>query len=262
MRYDSAVMSKEFTLTARAAALRGWYRRPLGRLLAEAELSALGKQLPNLFGYHLMVIDPPWEECRLKDSRIPHHVIQSVEPLTQPTTGLTGYTDDWPILTDSVDAIVLPHTLELSRDPHQVLREADRSLIPDGHLVILGFNPRSLWGMRRILSGKHCHMPWDARFLSMTRIKDWLGLLGFDTLHGHYLFQRPPLQNPRLLDKLKIIDPPSGYGYMLFSAAYILVARKRTVLLTPLKNGLKQQRPRLFPVGIPSSSQGNVRRVG
>jgi SAM-dependent methyltransferase len=262
MRYDFAVMSKEFTLTARAAALRGWYRRPLGRLLAEAELSALGRQLPNLFGYHLMVIDPPWEECRLKDSRIPHHVIQSVEPLAQPATGLTGYTDDWPILTDSVDAIVLPHTLELSRDPHQVLREADRSLIPDGHLVILGFNPRSIWGVRRILSGKHCQMPWDARFLSMTRIKDWLGLLGFDTLHSHYLFQRPPLQNPRLLDKLKIIDPPSGYGYMLFSAAYILVARKRTVILTPLKNGIKQQRPKLFPVGIPSSSQGNVRRVG
>jgi SAM-dependent methyltransferase len=262
MRYDSAVMNNESPLTVRAAELRGWYRRPLGRLLAEAELSALARQLPNLFGYHLMVIDPPWEECRLKDSRIPHHVIQSVEPLAQPATGLAGYTDDWPIQTDSVDAIVLPHTLELSRDPHQVLREADRSLIPDGHLVILGFNPRSIWGVRRMLSRKHRHMPWDARFLSMTRIKDWLGLLGFDTLHSHYLFQRPPLQNPRLLDKLKIIDPPSGYGYMLFSAAYILVARKRTVILTPLKNGIKQQRPRLFPVGIPSSSQGNVRRVG
>ena len=262
MRYDSAVMSNESPLTVRAAELRDWYRRPLGRLLAEAELSALGRQLPNLFGYHLMVIDPPWEECRLKDSRIPHHVIQSVEPLAQPATGLAGYTDDWPILTDSVDAIVLPHTLELSRDPHQVLREADRSLIPDGHLVILGFNPRSIWGVRRLLARKHRHMPWDARFLSMTRIKDWLGLLGFDTLHSHYLFQRPPLQNPRLLDKLTIIDPPSGYGYMLFSAAYILVARKRTVILTPLKNGLKQQRPKLFPVGITSSSQGNVRRVG
>ncbi|MGD2138595.1 MAG: methyltransferase domain-containing protein [Gammaproteobacteria bacterium] len=249
-------------MTFRAAALRGWYRRPLGRLLAEAELTALGKQLPNLFGYHLMVIDPPWEECRLKDSRIPHHVIQSVEPSTLPAAGLAGYTDDWPILTDSVDAIVLPHTLELSRDPHQVLREADRSLIPDGHLVILGFNPHSIWGVRRLLSRKHGHMPWDARFLSMYRIKDWLGLLGFDTLHSHYLFQRPPLQNPRLLEKLKVIDPRSGYGYMLFSAAYILVARKRTVILTPLKNGLKQQRRKLFPVGIPSSSQGNVRRVG
>ena len=112
-------------------------------------------------------------------------------------------TDDWPILTDSVDAIVLPHTLELSRDPHQVLREADRSLIPDGHLVILGFNPRSVWGGRRILSRKDGRMPWDARFLGMSRIKDWLGLLGFDTLHSHYLFQRPPLQNPRLLEKLK-----------------------------------------------------------
>lgn len=262
MRYDFQMMSKDSTTTARAAALRGWYRRPLGRLLAEAELTALGRRLPNLFGYHLLVIDPPWEECRLKDSRIPHHVIQSVEHLTQPASGLTADTDDWPILTDSVDAIVLPHTLELTRDPHQVLREADRSLIPDGHLVILGFNPRSIWGVRRILTRKHGNMPWDARFLSMHRIKDWLGLLGFDTLHSHYLFQRPPLQNPRLLEKLKVIDPPSGYGYMLFSAAYILVARKRSVILTPVINGLKQQRRQLFPVGIPGSSQSNVRRLG
>jgi len=262
MGYDSSIMSAESSMVSRAAALRSWYRRPLGRMLADVELSALARELPNLFGYHLMVIDPPWEECRLKDSRIPHHVIQSVEPLTQAAAGVAGYTEDWPIRTDSVDAIVLPHTLELTRDPHQVLREADRSLIPDGHLVILGFNPRSLWGVRRILSRRNSSMPWDARFLGMHRIKDWLGLLGFDTLQCHYLFQRPPLQNTRLLEKLKIIDPPSGYGYMLFSAAYILVARKRTVILTPLKNGLRPQRRQLFPVGIPSSSQGNVRRAG
>jgi SAM-dependent methyltransferase len=254
-------MNTDFSLTYRADALRGWYRLPLGRMLAEAELEALAAQLPTLFGYHLLVIDPPWEYCALKDSRIPHHVIQSVEPLTQPRADLAGHTESWPILTDSVDAIVLPHTLELSSDPHQVLREADRSLIPDGHLVILGFNPYSLWGLRRMLSRKGKRMPWGARFQSLSRLKDWLGLLGFDTLHSHYLFQRPPVQNKRFLEKLYASRPARSEGRRLLSATYILVARKRTVVMTPILEGQPQRR-QLFPVGIPSSSQGNVRRVG
>lgn len=261
MRYYFQVMNKAFTAPLRSAALRSWYQRPLGRLLAEAELSALETELLTLFGYHLLVLDPPWERCHLSASRIPHHVIQSVEPLTQEQAGLGGHTEDWPIMSDTIDAIVLPHTLELTSDPHQVLREADRSLIPDGHLVIIGFNPRSLWGIRRVLTRKRRQMPWDTRFLSVSRIRDWLSLLGFDTLHCHYLFQRPPLQNVRHLEKLWLSGSAGGYGYKYLSAAYILVARKRTVIMTPLKEGYLKRR-RLFPVGIPSSSQGNVRRVG
>ena len=164
-------------------------------------------------------------------------------------------------MSDTIDAIVLPHTLEISSDPHQVLREADRSLIPDGHLVIIGFNPRSLWGMRRALARKHRQMPWGGQFLSMNRMKDWLRLLGFDTLHAHYLFQYPPLQNVRLLEKLGITGAPGNdYGRKYLSAAYILVARKRSIIMTPLKESPRERR-RLFPVGIPSSTQGNVRRV-
>ena len=260
MGYYLRVMNKEYSAPLRSARLRSWYQRPLGRLLAEAELSALEAELPTLFGYHLLVLDPPWERCHFSASRIPHQIIQSVEPLTQGQAGLGGHTEDWPIMSDSIDAIVLPHTLEITGDPHQVLREADRSLIPDGHLVIIGFNPRSLWGVRRVLTRKRQQMPWDSRFLSMNRIKDWLSLLGFDTLHCHYLFQRPPMQNLRLLEKLPLTGSADDYGYKYLSASYILVARKRTVIMTPLNEGYLKRR-RLFPVGIPSSSQGKVRRV-
>ena len=254
-------MDKVYTAPLRSASLRNWYQRPLGQLLAQTELSALESELPTLFGYHLLMLDPPWERCHLENSRIPHHVIQSVEPQVQELAGLGGHTEDWPIMSDTIDAIVLPHTLEITSDPHQVLREADRSLIPDGHLVIIGFNPRSLGGVRRALTRKRRQMPWDTQFLSMNRIKDWLRLLGFDTLHAHYLFQHPPLQNVRLLEKLRIIGAPGDdYGRKYLSAAYILVARKRTIIMTPLKDGLLERR-RLFPVRIPSSTQGNVRRV-
>jgi SAM-dependent methyltransferase len=253
-------MNTDVSMHARAMSLHDWYQRPLGKELAMAEQAALADQLPMLFGYHMLVIDPPWGQCRLEDSRIPHHVIQSVDPLTRPDVGLSGHTENWPIMTDSIDAIVLPHTLELSSNPHQVLREADRSLIPDGHLVIIGFNPFSLWGLRRKLTRRSDVMPWGARFQSLLRIKDWLGLLGFDTLHSHYLFQRPPVRSRRLLARLQFLEPATGTGHMLLSATYILVARKRTVVMTPLREAVRT-RQRLFPVGIPYSSQGNARRV-
>lgn len=261
MGYDFAVMNTASSVSQRALSLRRWYRRPLGRLLVDVELSALADQLPNIFGYHLLVVDPPWDDFTLSASRIPHHVVQrtQTDPLTD--AGLIGNTESWPVMTDTVDAIILPHTLEMTPDPHQVLREADRSLIPDGHLVILGFNPRSLWGVRRFLSRRSRGMPWAARFHSMHRIKDWLSLLGFDTLESRFLFHRPPVQNTRLLEKLQFLEPRTAHGRMLLAGSYILVARKRTVIVTAIKAGHTASR-QLFPVGIPSSSQRNLRRAG
>jgi SAM-dependent methyltransferase len=253
-------MNKPLSVPLRASSLRNWYRGPLGRLLADVELSALAGQLPGLFGYHLMVIDPPWETCALSDSRIPHHIVQRTQWASNSETGVVGHTDMWPVMTDTLDAIILPHTLEITVDPHQVLREAERSLIPDGHLVIIGFNPWSLWGVRRLVSWRSKEMPWNARFLSVIRIKDWLSLLGFDTLHCHYLFQRPPIQNSRMLGRMQFLEPSQGNGRMLLAGAYILVARKRTVIMTPLK-AVRNGRRQLFPVGIPTSSQRNIRRV-
>ena len=253
-------MNAPLSLPSKASSLRRWYRCPLGRLLADVELAALAEQLPGLFGYHLMVVDPPWETCTLSDSRIPHHVIQRLQQNSGNETGVVGHTDTWPVMTDTLDAIVLPHTLEITLDPHMVLREAERSLIPDGHLVIIGFNPWSLWGVRRLLSRRSQGMPWNARFLGMSRIKDWLSLLGFDILHCRYLFQRPPIQNARMLGRLHFLEPSQGNGRMLLAGAYILVARKRTVIMTPLK-AVRNGRRQLFPVGISTSSQRNIRRV-
>lgn len=254
-------MNTLISLPERAISLQHWYQRPLGRLLADTELGALADQLPQLFGYHLVVVDPPWESCSLADSRIPHHVVQRTCTAAGMEAGVIGHTEQWPVMTDTVDAIILPHTLEISADPHQVLREADRSLIPDGHLVIIGFNPRSLWGLRRWFSRRSAGMPWDSRFLSVSRVKDWLSLLGFDTLQCRYLFHRPPANNQRMQERLQFLEPDNAQGRMLLAGAYILVARKRTVIMTPLKN-MRSTRRRLFPVGVPSSSQRNFRRAG
>ena len=59
-----------------------------------------------------------------------------------------------PFSFDVFSTVVLPHVLERHRLPHQVLREAHRVLMPEGHIVLTGFNPRSFLGLQRWLRPK------------------------------------------------------------------------------------------------------------
>ena len=175
--------------------VRNWYQTLLGERLASCELALLDAQLPNVFGYHLLQLGVLGQTDLLGSSRIHHRVvIDSDYSFREDGVGLYTKLDHLPIATDSVDALVLPHTLEFSRDPHQVLREVERVLIPEGHLLILGFNPFSLWGIRRLLGFSRRECLWRGKYISMPRMKDWLSLLGFDTVQCQYGFFRPPFQ--------------------------------------------------------------------
>ena len=166
--------------------LRNWYSRDLGQRLFDIERCELEKVLPNLFGYHLLQIGSPINDALYETSLVSHRVY--LEELgtgrlsCQP--GIWAQADALPIISDSVDVVILPHTLEFSPQPHQVLREADRVLVPEGHLVILGFNPWSLWGIRHFVTGRWARAPWNGQFRSVMRVKDWLSLLGFETTEG------------------------------------------------------------------------------
>ena len=128
--------------------LRDWYRQPLGELLGAAEQNSLREYLSNVFGYHLLMVAPPWQTSTLDSSRIPHRVALYERCKSVPAPGiLYGSPESLPIVSDSLDVLILPHTLELSTDPHQVLREADRCLIAEGYLFIFGFNPIGIWGL-------------------------------------------------------------------------------------------------------------------
>lgn len=217
--------------------LRAWYNRPCGQLLLEEERNHLDEILPTLFGFHIVQIGCLLGNDLMADSRISHRILldpdgEGSETLTP---GAYAYPDALPIASDSVDVAVLPHTLEFERDPHQILREVDRMLIPDGHVVVLGFNPWSLWGIVRKLRGRHQVAPWCGDFLSMTRIKDWMALLGFEVVAVRRYFYRPPLNNRVLMNRMRILEKVGPRLWRRCSGAYILVAKKRVATLTPLK---------------------------
>ena len=131
----------------------------------------------------------------------------------------------------SLDLLVLPHTLELSADPHATLREAERVLVPDGKIVICGLNPMSLWGWRqwrakRLRLGGD-FLPAQGEFIGYWRLRDWLRLLGFEVESGHFGCYRPALQSEHWLQRWTWMDRAGPRWWPIMGAAYFVVAVKR-----------------------------------
>ncbi len=231
--------------------LRAWYGHGLGMLLLDIERGHLDEVLHDLFGYHLLQVGCFHGQDLLAASRISHRVVLDADIARQnvPSSPVCGCADELPIATDSVDVVVLPHTLEFEPDPHRVLREVERVLIAEGHVVVLAFNPWSLWGVWRWVLARRGIPPWSGRFLGLIRIKDWLALLGFDVVLVRQYFFRPPLQRDGVMRRLMFMEKIGARLWPRLSGAYMVVARKRVTTLTPIK---PRWRPRRSLVGVPA----------
>ncbi len=238
-------------------ALRCWYNRPVGQLLLRQEREQLDGILPTLFGYHIVQVGGLLGNDVLSSSRVSNKVL--IDPDDGGKTlvsGAYGYPDAIPIATDTVDVVVLPHILEFERDPHQILREVDRVLIAEGHVVVLGFNPWSLWGLWRLLFGRSGKAPWCGDFLSLTRTRDWMALLGFDVVLVQSYFFRPPIQRRGIMSKLAFMEKLGAKLWPRLSGAYVLVAKKRVTTLTPLKPRWHTKRNFLGELPRPTTRSG------
>ncbi|HQU16437.1 MAG: hypothetical protein B7Z66_00415 [Chromatiales bacterium 21-64-14] len=217
--------------------LRDWYGGPLGAMLWETECRQLEALLPTLFGYHALQLGslgPDRDQGLLRACRISHRVV--LDPEGGGNGCLRASAGALPIASDSVDVVVLPHTLEFVADPHQVLREVSRVLVAEGHVVILGFNPWGPWGWWRLVRARTRAMPWCGRFFSQTRIRDWLALLGLDPVVARGYFFRPPLEYAGLMRRMGFLERAGGCGWFSVAAgAYVVMARKRVIALTPVR---------------------------
>lgn len=235
--------------------LGSWMSRGPGVQLAGIERARLGEILPDLFGYHLVQVGRLGDIDLLSQSRILHRSIIEIDGIMAraPYPFVQGAASALPVESDSVDAVVLPHVLEFDPEPHGALREAFRVLVPEGHLLILAFNPRSLMGIWRLIRGRHGDAPWNGQFFGVTRIKDWLALLGFDVLQVSPCFIRSPFRDERWLRTLDAIARLGNLTAPVLSSAYLMVAKKRVLKMTPLKTRWQPKR-RLVGVGLAEPS--------
>jgi SAM-dependent methyltransferase len=188
-----------------------------------------------LFGYHVVQVgNLKRDEDLLKTSPARNRVVMGVGSGGE-GVDLQADPCHLPFSSDSVDGILLPHTLDFSRDPHQVLREVERILIPEGKVLLSGFNPWSIWGGVRLFRMRSSTPPWCGHFFSSRRVLDWLALLGFDLLALHFLNFRPPIRSPGIVQKLQFMEQIGERLYPNFGGVYIILAVKRVVTVTPIR---------------------------
>ncbi len=220
----------------RRARLCEWFARSPGRSLLAVESYALRAVWPGLYGQvavQLGCIGPVdlLESCNATTRLL----LDQPGMISAPLPRVFAEPEDLPFETASVDLVLLPHTLEFADDPHQVLREVSRVLTPEGHVVLLGFNPFSLWGLWRLLSRKREAAPWNGNFLQLARLKDWLKLLDFEFMQGSMHYYRPPLTSESAMDRLRFLDKAGDRWWPMAGAVYLLVARKRVAGMTAIR---------------------------
>jgi SAM-dependent methyltransferase len=221
----------------RDAALSAWWASALGRALLAAESELLSEALEDVFGWELLQIGA-WGGSRelLAGSRSRRQTILAA-PGFPAGADIIGRPPLLPIASDAVDAVLLPHTLEFATDPYAIVREVDRVLVGEGQLLVLGFRPWSLWGMRARAS--HTGFPPGMRrVLPERRVRDWLVLLGYEVVASRrYLYCSPWSSGSggagRILRR--------GLTHPLPGGAYLLKARKRIYTMTPVRPRFREK---------------------
>ena len=219
-------------------ALGEWFMEPAGQRVARAEERLVAAHLANLFGYNLLQVGTLPGLDLLASSRVLHRSVvdlghaSAVPPCD---SVVRGSASALPVESDRMDVVVLPHVVEFEASPHEALREAARVLIPEGHLVLTSFSPLSLFGVWRTVLRRRGNPPWNGHFVTAARMRDWLGLLGFELMDVAPLFFEPPVKIPRALHRLARLEPVVRKLCPVFAGCHVMLARKRIATLTPIR---------------------------
>jgi SAM-dependent methyltransferase len=219
--------------------LHDWFKTPPGQYLLHWEQAQLDKAVADVFGYHAMQLGLP-EVPGLQANRIPHQWLAVAHVGdTVPTTALVTDFAALPFPENSLDLLVMPHSLEFSVDPHATLREVARVLVPEGRVVICGVNPTSLWGwhqrrtraLQRLGLGSvglgKLYLPDGGDFIGYWRLRDWLRLLSFEVESGNFGCYRPAVRSQAWLQRMAWMDVLGQRYWPILGAAYCVTAVKR-----------------------------------
>ena len=232
-----------------------WLASTLGRQLLAAEAELLRGLLDDVFGLELLQLGT-WGLSRelLSSSRTRRQTV--IGPARGECSGaevdVVAELEALPVQSATVDAVLLPHTLEFAADPHAIVREADRVLHGEGQLIVMGFRPFSLWGLRAAAS-REGYPPGLNQMIGMRRVCDWLGLLGYEVvLSRSYLYSRPWAHDratSRRILRRGLFNP-------LPAAAWLLRARKHVYRMTPLRHRFFQRERRpVFGTALPEPTR-------
>jgi len=246
----------------------------------------MDESVADVFGFHSLQLGLPGLEA-LRANRMPHRwlacsAVTSQQPHSGAQVSVLCEYDALPFPSQSLDLVVMPHTLELSRDPHLTLREAERVLVPEGRLMITAFNPASWWAMRggKVDGGaarsdagarvKHSTGPlaqeprWPMRtqMLGFRRLRDWLRLLSFEVEAARFGRFGPRVETVTWQQRWAWVEPVGQRWWPVLGAVYGLTAVKRVRGMRLVGLAKRQARYASAPRPALVSNQQGSRRSG
>lgn len=244
--------------------MREWFETPPGRYMMSWERAEFDRAVGDIFGFHALQLGLP-EIDTLHANRMPHRWLALSEPPLPGTGARPALITDFaalPFEENSLDLVVLPHSLELNVDPHATLREVERVLVPEGKVVICCMNPASLWGLRqrrahiwRKLGFGELYLPAEGEFIGYWRLRDWLRLLSFEVEASSFGCWRPSFKTERWLERFDWLDHAGERWWPIFGAVYFIVAVKR-VRGTKLIGPAWKPAPKIAAAPVPLANRG------
>lgn len=215
-------------------ALGSWLDTPMGEYVRKWEKAHLDALTADIFGFNAVQIGLPQIDA-LDANRMPYRWMADILPPTSargedalPMVVMQDFAE-LPFASQSLDLVVLPHILEFAAEPHQILREVERVLIPEGQVIICGFNPASLWGARQMFSkvtGTQ-FLPKKGELISVPRIKDWLKLLNMEVGRGQFGCYAPPCSTEKWIERFDFMEQAGERWWPYLGGVYIVHAVKR-----------------------------------
>jgi len=226
-----------------------WLVTPQGQYVLQWEQAQYDLLVADIFGFNAVQLGLPQHDF-LRANRMPFRF--TCEDKFPPRATLQAKPHFLPFASASIDLVILPHVLEFDAAPHQILREVERVLMPEGHVVVTGFNPYSLWGARRKFSRAGSPPPWRGQYLSVLRLKDWFALLGFETHAGNFGCYAPPVTREKWLQSWRFMELAGNRWWPYAGATYIIQAVKRVhgmrLIIPPARRDLLARAKALAPV--------------
>lgn len=237
-----------------------WLASPLGQALLESEAALLEPVLARIFGYHFLQLGVS-DYSMLAASPVGHK-LAFVPRYEAGQSDVVADNEALPLQSESVDAVLIHHALDYSPDNHRLLREAARVLMPGGKLLIIGFNPLSSWGLRKLCRWRNV-APWHARYITSSRVQDWLKLLEFSidkVEHGAYLL---PFTHNQVVGTASRFEGLGQKFNAPMGAIYLIVACKQVIPVTPIMpRWPKLPRPVLVrPIGETARARPQAAKV-
>ncbi|MEB0137735.1 MULTISPECIES: class I SAM-dependent methyltransferase [unclassified Undibacterium] len=229
--------------------LDAWLALSAGQYVLAQERVLFDAMTADIFGYHALQIGMPQIDA-LAASRMPRRWLSNTALCAEPGKSARPIVvshdfTELPFDAHSMDLVVLPHVLEFASEPHQILREVERILIPEGRLIISGFNQASMWGARQLAArlGAPAYLPREGEFISAKRLKDWLKLLNMEVGRIDFRCYAPPCRSDKWLQRYHFMEAAGQKWWPYFGAVYMMQAVKRVRGMHLIGPAVKRRRP-------------------